>query len=281
MLAAILSVQIGAAFAKSLFGDVTPVAMTWLRACTAALLLAAFRPRFAGLTRNDWVSGIGLAACLLGMNWAIYESFARIPIGLAVTIEFIGPLGVALATCRRWKDVTWVVLAGIGVALLGLGPSTLNVAGVAFALIAAACWAGYIVLGSRLSPQWSGVSVLFLAYAAGSALLAGPAIATSGAALLDWRVLGLGLAVGLLSSVLPYSLELRALKVIPRRTFGVLMSLEPAAAALAALVLLREVLGAVEWVAIGCVVVAAIGATQSARRVPVTTGPDDTPPAPV
>lgn len=268
VLAAILSVQVGASFAKSLFGEVTPVAMTWLRACSAAVVLALFRPRFVGLTRRDWASGLALAACLLGMNWAIYESFARIPIGLAVTIEFIGPLAVALLACRQWKDVTWVVLAALGVALLGFGPTTLNWPGVLLGLVAAACWAGYIVLGSRLSAAWRGVSVLFVTYVGGSVLLAAPAIATSGAALLDWRVIGLGVAVGLLSSVLPYSLELRALKVIPRRTFGVLMSLEPAAAALAALVLLREVLGALEWVAIGCVVVAAIGATYSARIAP-------------
>ena len=262
-MASIASVQVGAAFAKSIFGEVTPVGMAWLRLTAAGLILVATRPSFRGLTRRDWTMGLALAASLVGMNWAIYESFARIPLGLAVTIEFLGPLGVAVAGSRRTRDLVWVVLAGAGVAILGFGPATHDLVGIGYALLAAACWAGYIVFGARLSPTWRGTSAVALACWLGMAVLAVPAIVTSGLALVRPHVLGIAVAIGLLSSVIPYTLELRALKTTPPKVFGILMALEPVAAAMAGLVVLRETLGLPDWVAIACVVVASIGAVRS------------------
>lgn len=266
VLTAIASVQLGAAIAKTQFDAVTPTGMAWLRLVFAGLILASFRPSFRGLTRRDWLTGLALASSLALMNWSIYEAFARIPLGLAVTVEFMGPLLVALAGVRRLLDLMWVFMAGTGVVLLGLGPTELHPVGVAFAILAAAGWAGYILLGAKISPQWNRSAVLLLASILGSVLLAGPAISSSGAALFQPRVLAVALVVGVLSSVLPYSLELRALRVMPTRIFGILQSLGPVAAALAGLLILREVLGLVEWVAIVSVVAASVGVTWRRRR---------------
>ena len=205
------------------------------------------------------------------MNWAIYQSFARIPLGIAVTIEFLGPLAVAVIGSRRPRDLVWVVLAGLGVALLGLAPASLNWAGVGFALLAGLGWACYILLSAQTGRQWPGVSGLAVASLVGAVVLAPPAILEAGATLLEPRVLLLGLAVGLLSSVIPYSLELTALRRITPRLFSILMSLEPAVAALAAMLLLQEFLTPVQWVAMACVVVASVGAT--ARTSPGTPRP--------
>lgn len=272
VLAAIISVQIGAALAKTQFDTVTPTAMAWLRLVAAAVMLLMLRPTFRGLTRRDWVVGLGLAACLATMNWSIYMAFSHIPLGLAITIEFLGPLTVALIGSRRWADLLWVALAGAGVAILGAGPAELNVPGVVFSLLAAAGWAGYIVLGAKLSPQWKGASVLLLSALIGSALLTGPALSSSGAALLQPQVLLVGVVVGVLSSVVPYQLELRALKAIETRIFGILQALGPVAAALAGLLILSEQLGPTEWLAIVCVVAASVGVTWR-RRMPGTGAP--------
>lgn len=266
VLAAIVSVQFGAALAKTQFETVTPTAMAWLRLVAAALLLTALRPTFRGLTRKDWITGLALATCLAVMNWAVYMAFSHIPLGLAITIEFLGPLTVALVGSRRWIDLAWVLLAGAGVVMLGSGPTELNLPGVVFALIAAAGWAGYIVFGAKLSPQWKGGSVLLLSAVIGSILLTGPAITSSGTALLQPQVLLVGVAVGVLSSVVPYTLELRALKVIETRIFGILQALGPVAAALAGVLILRELLGLTSWLAIVCIVAASVGVTWHRRR---------------
>lgn len=269
VLAAIISVQIGAALAKTQFETVTPTAMAWLRLVAAAVMLLLLRPTFRGLTRRDWVVGLGLAMCLATMNWSIYLAFSHIPLGLAITIEFLGPLTVALIGSRRWADLIWVALAGAGVAMLGAGPAELNVPGIAFSLLAAAGWAGYIVLGAKLSPQWKGASVLLLSAVIGSVLLTGPALSSSASTLLQPQVLLVGVMVGVLSSVVPYQLELRALKAIETRIFGILQALGPVAAALAGLVILNEQLGPTEWLAIVCVVAASVGVTWR-RRTPAT-----------
>ncbi len=270
VLAAIASVQLGAAIAKTQFDTVTPTGMAWLRLVFAGMILAALRPSFRGLTRRDWVTGLALAGSLALMNWSIYEAFARIPLGLAVTVEFLGPLLVALVSVRRVLDLLWVLLAGAGVVLLGLGPTQLHPVGLAFAVLAAGGWAGYILLGARISPRWNRSAVLLLASILGSVLLAVPAISSSGAALFQPSVLAVALAVGVLSSVLPYSLELRALRLLPTRIFGILQALGPVAAALAGFLILREVLGLVEWVAIVSVVAASVGVTWRRRRPPGT-----------
>lgn len=262
----ILSVQFGAAIAKTLFPIVPPTAMVWMRLVTSAvILLVVVRPRLRGRTRQDWVVALAFGVSLMVMNWAIYQSFARIPLGVAVTIEFLGPLVVAVVGSRRPRDLIWVGLAGLGVALLGFSPGSLTVPGVLFALLAGASWAAYILLSAKTGKHWSGVSGLAIASLVGALVLAPPAIIEAGATLLEPKIILLGVAVGLLSSVIPYSLELTALRRLPPRVFSILMSLEPAAAALAAMILLSEFLSLPQWLALVCVVAASVGATRSAR----------------
>lgn len=266
VLLSIVSIQVGAAFSKTVFGEVGPVTMSWLRFASAGVILLVFtRPSFRGRSRQDWASAIPLMLCLVGMNVAFYEAIARIPLGLAVTIEFLGPLGVSVVGSRRARDLLWVALAGVGVVILGFGPGSQDWLGVGFAALAGLGWAGYIIFGSRLSPAWRGTGVLTMAMCLGAVLLAVPAVLDGGAAILQPRVLGVGFAVGLLSSVVPYALELRALRTIPPRIFGILMALEPAVAAMAGIIVLHEWLGWYDWVAIGCVILASIGAVRSSR----------------
>jgi inner membrane transporter RhtA len=275
VLGGILSVQFGAAVAKGLFDEVGPTAMVWLRLVTSAvLLLLIARPRLAGRTRQDWLVALGFGVSLGVMNWAIYQSFARIPLGLAVTIEFVGPLTLAVLGSRRPKDVLWVVLAGIGVASLGAEPGDVTVQGVLFALLAAAAWAAYILLSAQTGRRWPGVDGLAVASVVATVLLAPAAVATGGDVLLDPRILALGAAVGLLSSVIPYSMELVALRTLRPSVFGILMSLEPAAAALAGMLVLGEFLSALQWLALACVVTASIGATRGTRASYTEPAPD-------
>jgi inner membrane transporter RhtA len=201
------------------------------------------------------------------MNWSIYQSFARIPLGIAVTIEFLGPLAVAVIGSRRLIDLIWVVLAGGGVALLGLSRTTLTFAGVGFALLAAVAWAGYILLSAQTGRRWPGLTGLAIASVVGAIVLAPPAILEAGSRMLNPTVLTLGVGVGLLSSVIPYSFELIALRRIPPRVFSILMSLEPAAAAIAGMLVLGEFLTLVQWLAMACVVIASIGATRAATTL--------------
>ena len=260
----IFSVQFGAAIAKHLFEVVPPTAMVWMRLATSAvILLIVVRPSFRGRSRLDWLVALGFGISLMTMNWAIYQSFARIPLGVAVTIEFLGPLAVAVAGSRRPRDLIWVGLAGLGVALLGFSPTGLTLAGALFALLAGASWAAYILLSKQTGQRWPGLSGLAVASLVGFVVLAPPAVLEAGSVLLRPEVLVLGVAIGLLSSVIPYSLELIALRRISPRIFGILMSLEPAAAALAAMIVLREWLTFTQWLALVCVVGASVGATRT------------------
>lgn len=266
VLGGVISVQFGAAIAKDLFAVVPPTAMVWLRLTTSAvILMAVARPGLCNHSRRDWLVAAGFGLSLATMNWAIYQAFARIPLGVAVAVEFLGPLTVAVVGSRRARDLVWVGLAGLGVAFLGISRTHLDLPGVAFALLAGAAWAGYILLSAETGRRWPGLSGLAVASVVGVVLLAVPAVAGAGRALTEPRVLLLGLAVGLLSSVIPYSLELTALRRITPRVFGVLMSLEPAAAALAAILVLGEFLSPGQWLAVGCIVVASIGATRGSR----------------
>jgi inner membrane transporter RhtA len=268
VIAGIVSVQVGAAIAKGLFDLVPPTAMVWLRLLTSAvILLLVARPRLTGHSGRDWLVVLAFGVSLMTMNWAIYQSFARIPLGIAVTIEFLGPLTVAVIGSRRFTDLIWVVLAGTGVALLGVSRASLTLAGVGFALLAALSWAFYILLSAQTGRRWPGISGLAIASMVGAIALAPPAILESGGQMLNSTVLMLGLAVGLLSSVIPYSFELIALRRIPARVFSILMSLEPAVAALAAMILLEEFLSWVQWLAMACVVMASIGATRTSTTL--------------
>ncbi len=263
VLAGILSVQFGAAIAKDLFGRIDPTAMVWLRLLTSAIVLTAMaRPALRGRTRNDWLVVLGFGVSLGLMNWSIYQAFARIPLGLAVTIEFIGPLAIAIIASRRARDLLWVLLAGLGVVLLGFEPAGVTLAGVLFALLAGASWAAYILLSAETGRRWSGLQGLAVASVIATLPLTPYAVAEGGDSLLEPEILLLGAAIGLLSSVIPYSFEMSALRTLPAGVFGILMSLEPAAAALAALLLLDEVLEPLQWLALTCVVAASIGATR-------------------
>jgi inner membrane transporter RhtA len=250
VLVGILSVQVGAAIAKGLFGEISPTAMVWLRLATSALVLAAVvRPRLRGRTRHDWLVVLGFGASLATMNWAIYQSFSRIPLGIAVTIEFIGPLALAVLGSRRARDL---------VQRTGLDP-----VGVLYALLAGAAWAAYILLSASTGRRWEGFDGLAVASIVAAFAMTTPALLSAGTSLWDGRILLIGALVGLLSSVIPYSCELVALRSLRPAVFGILMSLEPAAAALAAIVVLQEHLSPVQWLAIACVVAASIGATRS------------------
>lgn len=263
----IVSVQLGAAFAKNVFDEAAPVTVVWLRLATSALvLLAVARPRVRGHSPSDWAVMAGFGLSLATMNWSIYESFARLPLGVAVTIEFVGPLTLALVGSRRPRDLAWVLLAGLGVVLLGATPGDLDLVGVLLALLAGAAWAAYIVLSQQTGARWSGLSGLAVASLVAT-LLVTPVVSTLHVAQLNRpHVVVLGALVGLLSSVVPYACELVALRSIRASAFGILMSLEPAAAALAGLVVVRELLSGVQLVAIACVVAASIGATRATAR---------------
>jgi inner membrane transporter RhtA len=262
------SVQLGAGIAKNLFDDASPTTLVWLRLATSAvILLALTRPRLSGRTAQDWQVAVAFGVVLGTMNWAIYESFARIPLGIAVTIEFLGPLTLAVVGSRRPRDLLWALLAAVGVALLGLGEGDLTWAGVGFALLAAVAWAAYILLSASTGRRWPGLDGLTVASVVATLGLAPFILAFSGHGLGDPRVILLGTLVGVLSSVIPYSCEITALRTIRPSVFSILMSLEPAAAALAGMLVVHEFLTVEQWAAIACVIVASVGATRSERRL--------------
>jgi inner membrane transporter RhtA len=264
----ILSVQLGAAIAKNVFDDADPMTLVWLRLATSAVILTiAVRPSLRGRTPDDWQVAVAFGIVLGTMNWAIYESFARIPLGIAVTIEFLGPLGLAVAGSRRPRDLVWVGLAAVGVGLLGLQGGDLNAAGVAFALLAAVAWTAYILLSASTGRRWPGLDGLTVASVVATVLMAPLMAAFSGRGIDDPRVVVLGALVGLLSSVIPYSCELTALRTIRPSVFGILMSLEPAAAALAGMLVVHEFLTLSQWLAVACVIVASVGATRTESRL--------------
>jgi inner membrane transporter RhtA len=266
VLAAASSLQVGAAFAVTLFDELGPGGAAFLRLALAAIVLCAiWRPSPAGDLRVAAAFGVALGL----MNWSIYESIDRIPLGVAVTIEFAGPLAVAVIGSRRPLDGLWIVLAAAGILLLAdPGGGSVDGLGVLFALTAAVCWAAYIHLSQRTGRAFPGGSGLALAMVVGALVVAPAGFIQGGGALAEPDLLGSALVVALASSVLPYSLELEALRRLPAAVFGVLMSLEPAVAALAGLVVLGQDLGARELLAIAMVVVASAGATlRSAAAV--------------
>jgi inner membrane transporter RhtA len=272
VLLAIVSVQGGAAFAKELFPALGPAGTAGMRiGLSALLLLAAFRPPLTRFTHAQWRAVIPYGVVLGVMNLSFYLSLERIPLGLAVTVEFAGPLALAVAGSRRASDFLWVVLAAAGIVLIAPWPggsSTVDPLGVVLALFAGACWAAYIVLGgrvSRLLPGGQGVAAGMLF----AALTVLPFSFAQGlASKLTPPLFAASLAVALLSSAVPYTLEMSALRVLASRTFGILMSLEPAVAAVTGLLFLREQLTAVQWLALGFVSAASAGAALTARRVP-------------
>jgi inner membrane transporter RhtA len=272
VLTGIVSVQFGAGLADKLFGQIPPAAVTGLRLWTAALAMVVLSRRgffrsvrdlAARRALTDTAVAVSFGLALGVMNYSIYQSFARIPLGVAVTIEFLGPLAVAVAGSRHLRDLGWVVLAATGVVLLTQGGhGHLNLAGVLFAGLAGACWAAYIVLSSATGRRFPGSAGLAIAMVVAAVVVTPTAVLAGGSAMFRPAVLAIGAAVGILSSVIPYRLELESLRRMPTRLFGVWMSLEPAVAALIGLVMLGQHLTLMEWLAVGCVMIACAGAAQ-------------------
>lgn len=270
VLGAVASVQIGAAIATRLIPDIGPMGTLLMRlGLSALLLLAVARPRWSGRRRADIALVVAYAVALAAMNGTFYEALDRIPLGIAVTVEFIGPLALAAGASGRRLDIVWVVLAGSGVFLLTAvtGAHRVDIVGVEWALAAGLCWAAYILITQRVGGAFPGASGLAMALAIGTVCVLPFGIAAGGAKLVHPGVLGRGAAVALLSSAVPYSLELYALRRMRASVFSVLLSLEPAMAAVSGLAFLGQHLQPHQWFAIACVVIASIGATRGAPKV--------------
>ncbi len=264
VLGAIVSIQVGAAIATTLFDEVGPGGAVFLRIAFAAMVLVAlWRPALRPATGGRDVVALGV---LLGvMNLTFYEALDRIPLGIAVTLEFVGPLTVAVLGSRRRLDLLWVALAAGGLVLLAPVPgSDLDVLGCAFALFAGGCWGLYILVTARVGRALPGGSGLALAMVIAALVTMPFGLADGGADLIDAELLAIAFGVAILSSAIPYSFEMEALRRLPESVFGVLMSLEPAVAASAGFVLLSQALAADELVAIALVLAASAGALSSA-----------------
>lgn len=272
VLGSVTSLCIGTSFAKKLFPLVGAEGTSALRVGFSALvLLAVWRPWRWPLSRPDAGSIVRYGLTLGTMNLLFYLALRTIPFGIAVAIEFSGPLAVAMWSSRRPMDFLWLASAIAGLAMilpLGHG-STLDPTGVLLALGAAVCWALYIVFGKRAGHLHAGHSVS-LGLVAASLVVVPYGVIHAGAALLDPAILAAGLGVAIVSSAVPMSLEMMAMKRLPSETFGIMVSLEPAVASLLAMVLLGEHLTSLQWLAIGFIVLASIGSTVTARRA----GPD-------
>jgi inner membrane transporter RhtA len=271
LIAAAFSVQSGAALATTLFEEAGALGTVFVRTAFAGLILLLLtRTTLASLRAGPLRHVIGLGVSLACVNSLFYLSIDRVPLGVAVTVEFLGPLAVAVAGSRRRLDFIWILLAGAGVALLGSPTVDVDRVGLALALAAGVFWASYIVIGKRLGATWPLAQGLTLAMLLAGVLVAPLGIVSGGSALADPRILALGLVVAVLASVVPYILELAALRRLRTSTFGILMSLGPAVAALCGAVFLSQALGPIELLAIGCVVIASIGAN---RREATNLGP--------
>lgn len=266
VLLAMLTIQSGASIAKQLFPLIGPEGTTALRLGFSALVLwLVFRPwRNLPVSKRDWQAITIYGVCLGGMNILFYLAIARIPLGIGVALEFTGPLAVALFSSQRKRDLIWVACAIAGILLLlpdMRGVDALDPIGVVLALGAGACWAGYILFGKKTNTQASGGITVALGMTVAAAFLVPIGAISQGMALLSWQVLPLGLLVGILSSAIPYSLEMVALRHLSSQNFSVFMSLEPAIAALAGFLILAELLTVWQWLAIGLVIIASLGSS--------------------
>jgi inner membrane transporter RhtA len=267
VLISIASVQTGAAVARTAFDQAGAMGITLMRlGLSSAVLVAVLRPRPSRWSRDAQQATLLFGLCMAGMNIVFYLALRTVPLGVCVTVEFLGPLTVALVQTRRWRDVLWVCLAAAGVALLSLrGGGDLPIGGLALALIAGAFWALYILASARVGQAVPGTEGLAMALVI-AALIALPFGAAGVAGVLDEpRILLIGCGVALFSSIIPYICELAALRRMPTRVFGVLMSLEPGAAAVAGLIVLDQALAARELVALVLVSVASVGITLGRR----------------
>lgn len=265
VLAGGVSVQFGGALAVTLMPRAGALGVVTLRLAVAAVVLMLLcRPKLRGHSRADWGTVIVFGVAMAAMNGLFYQSVARIPLGPAVTLEVLGPLTLSVLASRRAINLVWAALALAGVFLLGGGGfSSLDPVGVAYALGAGAMWAAYIVFSARTGRRFPQADGLALAMGVAAVLFLPLGIAESGTKLLDPTILALGAAVAVLSSVLPYTLELLALRRLPASTFAILMSLEPALAAAAGFLILDQALSTAEAAAIALVIAASMGAVRT------------------
>lgn len=269
VLGAIISIQIGSAVATDLFSEVGPAGVVFLRALVSAVLLfIMWRPGFR-VQREHLKVVLLFGVALAGMNLCFYEAIDRIPLGTAVTVEFIGPLAVALYTSRRRRDWAWAGLAAVGIVLLtgGIGGDELDFLGLGLALLAGMFWGSYILLGKRIGEQAAGGKALAVPMLISAILVAPIGIADGGMALFEPKVLAIGILIGVLSSAVPFSLELEAMRRLPSNVFGVMMSLEPAVAATVGFIILDQGLVPTEVLAIMLVVGASAGALWSSSQL--------------
>lgn len=268
VLLAIISVQFGAAIAKSLFPAIGAAGTASIRiGISALILLLVYRPNLKKITPKQWEIVIPYGLTLGAMNLIFYLAIERIPIGLAVTLEFIGPLLVAIFGSRRLIDYCWVLLAAAGIVLIAPWTNDrVDPLGVLFALLAGALWAAYIVLGGKVSKIMNGGQAVAIGMLFAAILILPFGFYENGLANLTPKFLGLGIALALLSSAIPFTLEMKALGQLPSRTFSILMSLEPAVASICAFVFLQENLSFYEIMAVVCVIIASVGSTLTAKR---------------
>lgn len=268
VLLAIISVQCGAAIAKTLFPAIGAAGTASIRiGISALILLLAYRPNLRAITADQWkiVTPYGLS--LGAMNLIFYFAIERIPIGLAVTLEFIGPLLVAIIGSRRLVDYCWVLLAAMGIVLIAPWTNDrLDILGVISALLAGALWAAYIVLGGKISKIMNSGQAVSTGMLFAAILILPFGFLENGLANLTPKLFGMGVALALLSSAIPFTLEMKALGQLPPRTFSILMSLEPAAASVCAFIFLQENLNFYEILAVISVVIASAGSTLTAKR---------------
>ena len=264
----IISVQLGAAFAKSLFQAVGSGGIVFLRVGFAAIaLLLMWRPQLRQYTRANYALIVLFGLTIAVMNAAFYAAIARIPLGIAVTLEFVGPLGIAVAASRSRRDLLWAGLAISGVALLApIGNANIDPLGVGLALLAGGGWAAYILLNVRIGRAFTGGAGLALSMSVAALVLIPLGVGSGRGMLLNPKVLLVGVGVAVLSTIIPFSLELEALRRLPARVFGVLMSLEPAVAALIGFVVLRETIGLRALVALILIIVASGGVSFFQQR---------------
>jgi inner membrane transporter RhtA len=267
---AAISQEVGAAFAVGLFAALGPIGAVFVRLVVAgAILCVAVRPRLRGLSRRAWMSAVALAAALVVMNACFYIALTRIPLGVAVTVEALGPLALSVVVSHRKAAWVWALLALLGVALLsltGVRVGHLDPAGLGFAGGAGASWAGYILATARAASDFPRLDGLAVATAIGAVVTAPFAVlAVDPDPALRWHVLWLGVTVGVMSSVIPYSLELMSLRRLPPETFAILTCLSPVVAAVAGWLILGQHLAVTGYVAIVLVTAASIGAVRSAR----------------
>lgn len=265
---AMVSVQLGAAFAKSLFPIMGSTGTVFLRLAFAALMLMLmWRPRLHGYTSKDYALVVLFGLSIAGLNGFFYASLARLPLGIAVTLEFVGPLAVALVSSRRGRDIFWTLFAVAGVILLApIHGMMIDPLGVALALLAAGCWAAYILLNIRVGRAFSGGTGLALGMSVAALALLPFGLASLRVVWHDPSILLIGLVVAILSSVIPFSLELEALRRVSARVFGVLLSLEPGVGALIGLIVLGETVGLRALIAMALIIVASGGVSFESKR---------------